>query len=252
MLLRALEVEKETYEFVYAAKFLPEWMYAAGRRHALADGSPRTVNTDGFLADILAEPEALRAVADAYAGERPGASAGPAARVLLIGMGSSRYAADTAVAALRARGRDAHAELASTGRRSRPRPTRIAVVISASGSVRGDARGASPAQRNQPCRRPHERPGQPACDGGRRGGGCAGGPRGGRHRLPQLRLHPGGAGADAWRAGRRPAPRRRRRLGTDRGARRLAGTVGRAGRGRTRRLGVRPGRADTARRSSRR
>jgi trehalose synthase-fused probable maltokinase len=28
-LLRALEVEKETYEFVYAARFLPEWMYAA-------------------------------------------------------------------------------------------------------------------------------------------------------------------------------------------------------------------------------
>jgi maltokinase len=29
VLLRALEVEKETYEFVYAATFLPEWMYAA-------------------------------------------------------------------------------------------------------------------------------------------------------------------------------------------------------------------------------
>jgi maltokinase len=28
-LLRALEVEKETYEFVYAATFLPDWMYAA-------------------------------------------------------------------------------------------------------------------------------------------------------------------------------------------------------------------------------
>jgi len=27
-LLRALEVEKETYEFIYAATFLPEWMYA--------------------------------------------------------------------------------------------------------------------------------------------------------------------------------------------------------------------------------
>jgi predicted trehalose synthase len=27
-LLRALEVEKETYEFTYAAAFLPEWMYA--------------------------------------------------------------------------------------------------------------------------------------------------------------------------------------------------------------------------------
>ncbi len=28
-LLRALEVEKESYEFIYAATFLPEWMYAA-------------------------------------------------------------------------------------------------------------------------------------------------------------------------------------------------------------------------------
>ena len=27
-LLRALEVETETYEFTYAAAFLPEWMYA--------------------------------------------------------------------------------------------------------------------------------------------------------------------------------------------------------------------------------
>ena len=27
-LLRALEVEKETYEFTYAAAFLPEWTYA--------------------------------------------------------------------------------------------------------------------------------------------------------------------------------------------------------------------------------
>jgi maltokinase len=28
-LLRTLEVEKESYEFIYAATFLPEWMYAA-------------------------------------------------------------------------------------------------------------------------------------------------------------------------------------------------------------------------------
>jgi len=27
-LLRALEVEKESYEFIYTATFLPEWMYA--------------------------------------------------------------------------------------------------------------------------------------------------------------------------------------------------------------------------------
>lgn len=38
-LLRALEVEKETYEFIYAAEFVPEWMYApvAGMRRLMAD-----------------------------------------------------------------------------------------------------------------------------------------------------------------------------------------------------------------------
>jgi fructoselysine-6-P-deglycase FrlB-like protein len=72
-------------------------------------------------------------VADAYAGEglerlldRP--------RLLLIGMGSSRYAADTAVAALRAGGRDAHAELASTGLPQPAAADTTAVVISASGT----------------------------------------------------------------------------------------------------------------------
>ena len=37
-LLRALEVEKETYEFIYAAAFLPDWMYApvAGMRWLMA------------------------------------------------------------------------------------------------------------------------------------------------------------------------------------------------------------------------
>jgi trehalose synthase-fused probable maltokinase len=37
-LLRAFEVEKETYEFVYAARFLPSWMYAPqlGMRRLLA------------------------------------------------------------------------------------------------------------------------------------------------------------------------------------------------------------------------
>ena len=65
------------------------------------------MNCDGFLADILAGPEALRRVADEHGGaglerllDRP--------RILFIGMGSSRYAADTAAAALRAAGRDAH------------------------------------------------------------------------------------------------------------------------------------------------
>ncbi len=90
------------------------------------------MNSDGFLADILTEPEALRRVADELAG------AGlerllDAPRVLFIGMGSSRYAADTAVAELRSRGVDAYSELASTGAPQPPSAETVAVLISASG-----------------------------------------------------------------------------------------------------------------------
>jgi fructoselysine-6-P-deglycase FrlB-like protein len=90
------------------------------------------VNSEGFLADILAEPEALERVVAAYGDqhlermlERP--------RLLLIGMGSSGYAAGTAVAALRNRGLDAHAELASTGAPQPAAADTLAVLISASG-----------------------------------------------------------------------------------------------------------------------
>jgi glutamine---fructose-6-phosphate transaminase (isomerizing) len=90
------------------------------------------VNSEGFLADILAEPEALARVAERLAG------AGlerllEAPRVLFIGMGSSRYAADTAAALLRSRGVDAHSELASTGAPQPASAETVAVVISASG-----------------------------------------------------------------------------------------------------------------------
>jgi fructoselysine-6-P-deglycase FrlB-like protein len=90
------------------------------------------LNYEGFEADILSEPEALSRVAATYA------DAGlerllSARRVLFIGMGSSRYAADTAVALLRSRGIDAHSELASTGTPQPPSGDTAAVVISASG-----------------------------------------------------------------------------------------------------------------------
>lgn len=90
------------------------------------------MNCDGFLADIVAEPEALVRVADEHGGaglerllDRP--------RILFIGMGSSRYAADTAVAALRSDGRDAHSELASTGSPQPAGGDTVAVLVSASG-----------------------------------------------------------------------------------------------------------------------
>src|SRR5438876_5997289 len=104
-----------------------------GGRLALADGGAGAVNVDGFEADILSEPEALSRVAARY-GKAGLERLLSARRVLFIGMGSSRYAADTAVALLRSRGVDAHAEPASTGTPQPASRDTVAVVISASGS----------------------------------------------------------------------------------------------------------------------
>ena len=94
---------------------------------------------DGFLADVLRAPAALAALLDAYDGaESPLASLPlPEApsRVVLIGMGSSCFAAVTVAARLRAAGVDAVAELASTGSPTPPRPGTLAVGVSASGST---------------------------------------------------------------------------------------------------------------------
>jgi fructoselysine-6-P-deglycase FrlB-like protein len=90
------------------------------------------VNSEGFLVDILGEPEALERVAQAY-GDRHLERMLDRPRLLLVGMGSSGYAAATAVAALRSRGLDAHAELASTGTPQPGAADTLAVLISASG-----------------------------------------------------------------------------------------------------------------------
>jgi fructoselysine-6-P-deglycase FrlB-like protein len=91
------------------------------------------MNADGFLADILDEPRTLDALLDACATEPP-PRLGPG-RVVLIGMGSSRFAALTAAAALRVRGVDAVAEYASTGAPTPAAPGTVAIGISASGTT---------------------------------------------------------------------------------------------------------------------
>ncbi len=96
------------------------------------------MSPDGFLSDVLSAPERLARVLDAYdAGRSPLRELPPdgVERVLFLGMGSSRFAALTATAHLRARGVDAHAELASTGLPSSPRPGTLVVGISASGGT---------------------------------------------------------------------------------------------------------------------
>lgn len=96
------------------------------------------MSPDAFLQDVLSAPERLAAVLDAYEGPRSPLDAVPTRgveRVLFLGMGSSRFAALTAAAHLRAHGLDAVAELASTGLPSLPRPGTLVVGISASGST---------------------------------------------------------------------------------------------------------------------
>ncbi|MEO5966018.1 MAG: SIS domain-containing protein [Candidatus Limnocylindrales bacterium] len=90
---------------------------------------------DDFLDDVLAGPDDLARVLDqhdrAIAALPPEALARP--RWRFIGMGSSRYAALDAAAALRGAGRDAAAELASSSDWSPPGRDTLAVVTSSSG-----------------------------------------------------------------------------------------------------------------------
>jgi fructoselysine-6-P-deglycase FrlB-like protein len=96
------------------------------------------VDAEGFRNDVLGEPEALAAMLETYAGaDSPLREVGPleGRRVVLIGMGSSRFAALPAATALRARGVAAVAELASTGLPHPPGEDVTAIAISASGAT---------------------------------------------------------------------------------------------------------------------
>jgi fructoselysine-6-P-deglycase FrlB-like protein len=97
------------------------------------------MNPDGFLEDVLAEPATLAHVLETY--DAPGTPLAAlteriaAARVVVfLGMGSSRFAALTAAAALRAQGIPAVAEYASTDAPTRPGAGVLAIGISASGT----------------------------------------------------------------------------------------------------------------------
>jgi fructoselysine-6-P-deglycase FrlB-like protein len=93
--------------------------------------------SDLFLADILSEPETLERVLVAYSGSAsPFDALGEITerRVVFVGMGSSRFAALSAAARLRAGGIDAWAEYASAEPVPQPSET-LVVAISASGTT---------------------------------------------------------------------------------------------------------------------
>jgi fructoselysine-6-P-deglycase FrlB-like protein len=94
-----------------------------------------------FLDDILAEPETLAGLLDAYDGPNSPLRAiqprlaEPGRRVLFVGMGSSGYAAMDAAAALRAAGVAAWTEHAGTDTPTPPAVDLTVIAISASGTT---------------------------------------------------------------------------------------------------------------------
>jgi fructoselysine-6-P-deglycase FrlB-like protein len=94
------------------------------------------VTPDGFLADVEAAPARLLDLADSLSLGSPwaGTPVQPESALVLIGMGSSAYAAGVAAARLRARGVDAVAELASSDLLPAVRPGTVVIVVSAGGA----------------------------------------------------------------------------------------------------------------------
>ena len=91
-----------------------------------------------FQDDILAEPETLERLLDAYAAPNGPLNAVPGGggerpRVLLVGLGSSRFAAVDAATRLRASGIASWAEIAGTDGGTEPSCDLVVVAVSASG-----------------------------------------------------------------------------------------------------------------------
>lgn len=92
------------------------------------------MNPDGFLADVLDEPATLDRVLSSADVTELRAAIARARLVVLLGMGSSRFAALTAAARLRANGVAAVVEYASTDVPTRPGADVLAIGISATGN----------------------------------------------------------------------------------------------------------------------
>jgi fructoselysine-6-P-deglycase FrlB-like protein len=118
------------------------------------------VNPDLFLADLEAKPASLGALADALEAGDPWAGLPPYRRVLLLGMGSSRYAARVGAHRLRAAGVDAVADYASAP--SWPAaPDTLVVAISASGGSRETLDALNPYSGTSPTVALTNTPGSP-------------------------------------------------------------------------------------------
>ena len=95
------------------------------------------MSAEAFLADLEAKPEALRSLASSLDAQDPWRAWMPTdpRRIVFLGMGSSRFAANVAAGRLRARGLDAVSEYASADAAHPGGPGTLAVAVSASGDT---------------------------------------------------------------------------------------------------------------------
>ena len=89
-----------------------------------------------FAKDLTRKPETMRALAGILETTNPWAALPPADRYILLGMGSSKYAASVAAARLQAAGINAMAELASTDLLPAVTSGTVVLAISAGGGSR--------------------------------------------------------------------------------------------------------------------
>jgi len=97
------------------------------------------VDPDLFAADLEAKPRFLRELSELLTGADPWSVLPMGTRFVLVGMGSSHYAASIAAARLRARGVNAVAELASSDLLPAPDGHTVVIAVSAGGGSRETA-----------------------------------------------------------------------------------------------------------------
>ncbi|GAA3444839.1 SIS domain-containing protein [Planomonospora venezuelensis] len=119
-----------------------------------------------YLADLEAKPEALARLADSLEAADP-FEAVPSGirRVVLLGMGSSRYAARVAALGLRAAGFDAVAEYASATASYPATPDTLVVAVSATGGSRETLDAVARYRGRAPVAALTNRPGSPITEG---------------------------------------------------------------------------------------
>ncbi len=89
-----------------------------------------------FAKDLTRKPDTMRSLANVLESSNPWTSLPSAERYVLVGMGSSKYAASVAVARLQAAGINAIAELSSTDLLPAVTPGTVVIAISAGGGSR--------------------------------------------------------------------------------------------------------------------